>query len=188
MRTIWVPIAILFLAESSLSGQARDAFRLSTSATLAAELVGLLQARSLFSVAAPDPAHEGRYVAALVYPKSQILAFAGNYSVPQLLNERLLKQAYRDAYVELNRAADREGRLFIQDLAADGLHALPENGASPDVVYRDTANSVIFTGDWKARSMTRQAYMEMFTRADAEYASLLRVLIDELKPVPPKEP
>jgi hypothetical protein len=187
MRTLGILIAIFLLAESLLA-QSSGAVPPSSSATLAAELVGLLQTRSLDSLAAPDPAHEGRYVAALVYPKSQILAIAGNYSVPQLLNERLLKQAYRDAYVELNRAADREGRLFIQDLAADGLHALPENGASPDVVYRDTANSVIFTGDWKARSMTRQAYMEMFTRADAEYASLLRVLIDELKPVPPKEP
>ena len=148
----------------------------------------LLQARSLDSVAAADPTQEGRYIAALVFPKSQILAIAGNYSVPQLLNERLLKKAYRDTYVEINRAADREGRLFVQDLTADGLRAVPQSGASPDVIYRDTANSIMFTGDWKSQSMTQKAYMEAFSRADAEYAELLRVLIEELKPAAPKGP
>jgi hypothetical protein len=154
MRQIGVLFAIVLLTEASLFGQARDAAPPSTSAALATELVALLEARSLDSMAAPDPAHEGRYVAVLVYPKVQILAIGGNYSVPQLMNERLLRKEYRDAYVELNRAADGDGRFFVQDLAADGLHALPEPGGSPDVVYRDAATSTIFTGDWKARSMT----------------------------------
>jgi hypothetical protein len=180
MRQIRVLVTILLLGQSPLFGQARDAGPPSKSATLAPELVGLLQARALDCVAAPDPNHAGRYVAALVYDNSQILAIAANYSVPQLMNERLLKKAYRDAYVELNRAADREDRLLVQDFAADGLHAVSESGKAPDVIYRDAA--IILTGDWKTHSMTQQAYMTAFTRADAEYADLLRMVIEQLKP------
>jgi hypothetical protein len=153
----------------------------SSSAAPAEELVRLMQQQKLDAIAAPDPSQENRYAAALVFPGSQIMAITGVYPVPVLMDERLLQRDDREAYVELNRAAERQGRLFVQDLGADGLHAAPPAPGRVDVVFVDIDTRTIFNGDWKAQQLSRDEYAKRFAEADARYARALQALVLALK-------
>ena len=66
----------------------------SKSAAIAKELVQVLDAKKLDSIAAKTPTGEGNYAAALYFPNVQLLVISGRYSAPQLMEPRLAgKQA-----------------------------------------------------------------------------------------------
>ena len=54
----------------------------------------------------------------------QIVAVSGKYSVPVLLNEKLMAKKYQDVYVDLSSASERDSRITIEDLRCDGLPAI----------------------------------------------------------------
>jgi hypothetical protein len=153
----------------------------SSSAASAEELVRLMQQQKLDAIAARDTIQENRYAAALVFPGAQIMSITGIYPVPVLMDERLLRRDDREAYVELNRAAERQGRLFVQDLGADGLHAAPPAPGRVDVVFVDIDTRTIFSGDWKPQQLSRDEYLKRFAEADGRYARALQALVQELK-------
>lgn len=74
-------------------------------------------------IAAADPGEAGRYVAAALIGGNQLLVVSVRYAQPALLNERLYRGDHEGAYVELNAASVRDGKLFVQDLGEPG-HAL----------------------------------------------------------------
>jgi hypothetical protein len=149
----------------------------SQSADPAGRLVRTLRERKIQHVAAKDPAEPGRYVAAMLAGDGLLLVVSGRYAQPVLLNERLFKGDYQGVYMELNAAADRDGRFFVQDLGRPGLHATREDGAPFDVVYESVADRTAFDGDWKAQKLSRDAYARAYDQADARYARTLETLL-----------
>jgi hypothetical protein len=176
-------LTALLVASLSLPAQGSQAVEevRSLSAAPARELTQLMEQRKLDAIAAADANEESRYAAALVYPGTQILAITGTYPVPVLLNERLMRRDDRDTYVELNRASERQGRLFVQDMGGDGIHAVPPDDGRVDVVFVEIDTRLTFDGDWKGQSLSREEYLKRYKDLDNRYAHLLQVLIDAVK-------
>ena len=147
-----------------------------TSAELAADVVRLMEQRSLDTIAAPHPSDPGRFVAAMHIKGAQLLVISGRYSAPALLKEQLIKGDYRKVYLDLNAAADKDGRLFITDSQANGLRVSPEKNAPFDISWRDMAAQVLYNNDWKSQKLKEAEYRKRFTEDEAEYAAMLEIL------------
>jgi hypothetical protein len=158
------------------------------SAAVAVRLVALLDEKKLESFAAEDPRMPGRFGAVLYIPRVQILLVAGTYSAPALLRDRIQARDYRQVYVDLSTAAAREGRLFVEDLGAPGLHPTREDSRPFDIIWRDTTRQVNYDGDWKAQRMSESDYRQRFQTDDAEYAAVLQGLLDALTASVPAAP
>ncbi len=144
------------------------------SAALAQELVGLLDARKLDSIATQDAADPGRFVAALYFPGT-LLIVSGSYSVPQLLTSKLEMMAYREVYIELNGASAPESRVFIQDNGANGLVS-ERDGV--DSIERGGTNTLVFNREWRSQKIaSEEEYGKRHADADATYAHILTALI-----------
>jgi hypothetical protein len=152
----------------------------SKSAPLVKELTQLLDQNKLEAVAAKDPAGPDAFVAALYFAGSQLLVVSARYSVPQLLNEKILKKDYRDIYTDLNSAAIEGSKTLVMDSGADGLKPRKEENRF------DTADSgpksLTFDGDWKKQKMaSEEDYNKAYAEADAKYAKMLSALIAQAK-------
>lgn len=151
----------------------------SKSEPLAKELVQLLEKGGLtYAAAKADEADT--YVAVLHIPGVQLLAVRAKYTVPVLLNERLAKKEYQDAYIDLNSASVPETKVFVEDLKGDGLHAT-RDGDSPFDIYEEGNARTMFDGDWKKQKLTEDDYMKKFAAADEKYARMLAALIAQVK-------
>ena len=93
----------------------------SKSAAIAKELVQVMDAKKLDSIAAKTPAGEGHYAAALYFPNVQLLVISGHYSAPQLMEPRLAGKQYRDTYMELSGTVTPDTKIFVQDMGEPGL-------------------------------------------------------------------
>jgi hypothetical protein len=151
----------------------------SKSAALAKQLTAALDAGKLDCIAAKDPGAPDIFVAALYFPGS-LLVVSGKYTVPQLLNDRLLKKEYRDVYMDLNGAATADTKVFIQDPGADGLRAKREENQAFDIV-EIAGKQTMFNSDWKGQKISEQDYMKVFSDADDRYAKILTALLAQVK-------
>jgi len=151
----------------------------SKSSPLAKQLTAALDAGKLDCIAAKDPSAPDIFVAALYFPGS-LLVVSGKYSVPQLLNDRLLKKEYRDVYMDLNGAATADTKVFIQDPGADGLRAKREENQPFDIV-EIAGKQTMFNSDWKAQKLSEQDYTKAFSAADERYTQILTALLAQLK-------
>jgi hypothetical protein len=156
----------------------------SASGAKAATLTKLLDQHKLDAIAAPDPEQPDRFVATLYYPGTQLLAVSANYPSPQFLQQRIANRQYRDVYMDLQVPATQNGRLFVMDMGADGLHYRPNGDAPFDITYHSGGNQVSFDGDWKQRKMSREKYDERFKADDERYARMLAALERELTRAP----
>ena len=151
----------------------------SRSASLAQQLVELMEQAQLQSIAAKDPADADRFVAALFFP-GQLLVMSARYEVPIYLEEKLADKQYQEIYIDLNSASMPESRVFITDSSANGLQA----AQTPDNTYDSydgSGRQVRFDGDWLSQQMSQDDYMEIFTTADTEYARMLQALLTEIR-------
>jgi hypothetical protein len=149
------------------------------SAALTKELVALMSARKQDAVATADPSVPGRFVAAMVYPGVQLLIVRSQPASASDTASRISYRLYRDAYSDVQQPANSDGKLFIQDMGADGLAATGDG--SIDVMYEDVDRQTIFDGNWRKQKLTQAEYQKKFTSADAEYARMLSLLIAEMK-------
>jgi type II secretory pathway pseudopilin PulG len=152
----------------------------SKSGPLARQLAAALDAAKLDSIAAADPGKAGTFVAALYFPNSQLLVVSAEYSAPQLLSDRLGKKEFRDVYIDLNSASVPASKVFIEDLAADGLKPKREEN-QPFDTFEMAGKRMAFDGDWKKVKQTEQDYMKAFSVADDRYAQILTALLAQLK-------
>ena len=83
-------------------------------------------------------------------------------------------------YLDLNAAADKEGRLFITDSQANGLRAEPEKNAPFDISWRDMSSQILYNRDWKSQKMKEDAYRKRFTEDEAQYTAMLEILKNAL--------
>jgi hypothetical protein len=168
-------IAVAIALTSSLTVGARTEEPQSTH--LATELDSLLTARGMDAIAAADPESPTRFVAALSYPKSQLLVVDAAYPAPALMREEIVDAKYRDAYLALQQAGSPVGKLFFVDLGYDGLR----DDAEADVLYSGPTKQLVFDGRPEKHQMTKKAYETEFATAEATYSRLLTVLINQLK-------
>jgi hypothetical protein len=155
-------------AEDSRSGQ------------LASTLVALLEEAGIEALAATDPAADGRYVAALYVPGSQLLVISTTYPDPVRLQQAMDASRHRQVYVDLHSAGATAGRLFVQDLQADGLRFTREGDDPFDVVWENGVTQTVYDGDWERQHLTRAAYAQQFAEADRRYTALLQILVDAM--------
>jgi hypothetical protein len=153
----------------------------SKSAIAAKELSQQLDQAKLQHIAAKDPEDPTRFVAAMYFPGMQIVAVSGKYSVPVLLNEKLIQRKYQDIYVDLSSASERDSRITIEDLRCDGLPAARiKNATGSDAWEKGTAR-VVFDFDWKKQKLSEKDFYDQLSAADAQYTRLLGLLLAEAK-------
>ena len=133
----------------------------SKSAAIAKELVQVLDAKKLDSIAAKTPAGEGNYAAALYFPNVQLLVVSGRYSAPQLMEPRLAGKQYRDTYMELSGTVAPDSKIFVQDMGEPGLS--PKKQENMYDTWTQAGKIVMFDGDNEKQKMS-----------DAEYAQGVR--------------
>ena len=151
----------------------------SKSAALAAELVRMMDASKLDSVAAK--VGEGdQYVGALYFPGTQLLVVMAKYPSAPRMTYLLTEKNYKDMYLDLSSATDQKTRVFIMDLGANGLRFKRENNQPYDTV--DAAGkSVNFDGEWGRAKISEEEYRKTFSSTDEQYSRMLQSLIAQLK-------
>ncbi|MBI2828844.1 MAG: hypothetical protein HYX77_06200 [Acidobacteria bacterium] len=150
----------------------------SRSSQLATELVKMLDAMKLDSIAAK--AEGDRYVGALYFPGSQLLVVQARYSVPERMDAQLAGKNYRDVYIDLNSASIKDSKTLVSDLGANGLQARRRDDQPYDTVDVG-GRSYAFDGDWDKAKISEQEYTKAFEASDAEYTRMLEVLVAHLK-------
>lgn len=151
----------------------------SKSATLAAELSKLLDARKLDSIAARGPA-DGEYIGALYFPGSQLLVVGARYEGRDRMNLMLGARQYRDIYIDLNSASIPDSKVFVSDLGADGLR-FDREGNQPWDTADVGGKSYNFDGDWGRAKISRDEYAKVYQSTDEHYTRMLEALLAELK-------
>ena len=170
----WVATLLTVLAAGSASGQT------ARSTAPAEQLIEQMRSRKMQHLAAADPHEKGRYVAASLLGGNQLLVVSARYAQPALFDERLFRGDHEGAYVELNAASIKDGKLFVQDLGEPGIHPTRSEDAPFDIVYESGGKGTAFHGDWKAQGLSRQEYQDAFTSLDDKYAHALDALLSAL--------
>ncbi len=151
----------------------------SKSAPVAKELVTLLDAKKLDSIAAKLPGGTDQFAAALYFPGVQLLVISGHYSAPQLMEPRLAKKEYKDTYMELTGTVAPDTKVFVQDMGAPGLTQRKQDNMFD--TWTQGGKPVVFDGEPDKQKMKDEDYAKAFTAADDEYAKILNALLAEAK-------
>jgi hypothetical protein len=141
----------------------------------ARKLVQLLEKRHLTAVATADPHIPGRFIAAMYIPGSRLLVVGASNPSIEAVGYRIQHGEYQDVYLDLQSTPTVQGKLFVQDAAADGL-TWSADGSDVDVAYEDGARTTLFTK--KAHAKRAE---ETYARTDAEYARMLSHLVATLE-------
>jgi hypothetical protein len=150
------------------------------SAAAAASLTALLDRLHLEAIVAPDPEESGRYVAALYIPGSLLLAVSAPYPVPAAIDKRIAEGQYMDAYLDIQGQANRQGHFFVVDSLADGLTRVCESEHPFDSTTINGGTTVSYDGKWFTQKLSEEDYNARFSRDDARYARMLKVLTTAL--------
>jgi hypothetical protein len=153
--------------------------QVSKSAAVAKELVQVMEAKKLDSIAAKTPGGEGHFAAALYFPNVQLLVISGHYSAPQLMEPRLAGKQYRDTYMELSGTVTPDTKIFVQDMGEPGL--TPKRQDNMYDTWTRAGKVVMFDGDNDKQKISDAEYAKTFAAADEEYARILTALLAEAK-------
>lgn len=150
----------------------------SSSAAATAELVALLEERKLDAAAGRLAADE--FVGAMYFPGSQLVVLSAKTSVPDRMTYLLLQKSYKDLYVELNGAIDRESRIFVSDLGANGLKFRNGRGEAPDTVEA-AGGTMTFDGEWRKAKISEAEYTKRYQSHDERYKRMVEAMLVALK-------
>ena len=150
----------------------------STSASATAELVKLLTERKLD--AAAGRLGKDEFVGAMYFPGSQIVVLSAKTSVPDRMTYLLLQKSYKDLYIELNGAVDRQSRVFVSDLGANGLKFRREKNDPPDTVEAG-GGTLTLDGEWRKAKISEAEYTKQYQAHDQRYRLMLEAMIAALK-------
>jgi hypothetical protein len=91
----------------------------------------------------------------------------------------LTEKKYQEIYQDLNSASERESKIFVMDLGANGLRFKQEKNEldTADV----SGKSVVFDGDWDKAKISEAEYRKTFEATDTQYMQMLQALIAALK-------
>jgi hypothetical protein len=157
----------------------------SKSAAVTKELVTVLDGRveaGMAFLAAKLPDGPSHYVGAL-YLQSvpQLLVVTAQYDPAVLMDGRLAKKDYREAYTDLNSASKAGTRIFFEDLLANGLSPRRDEGTPFDMYTGTDGKLVKFDGDPKSSKLSDEEYAKAFAAADAQYLLAVQALLAEAK-------
>lgn len=168
---------------SSAHAGAQDAT--SKSAAPTKELVALLEGRvdsGMAFLAARLPDGPADYVGALYLPSvPQLLVVIAHFEPAVLMDERLAKRDYREAYTDLNSASKVGTRIFFEDLKCDGFLPRREGSDPFDMYTEANGRRVQFDGDADKQKMSSQEYAATFAKADDLYTKAVQALLVEAK-------
>ena len=150
----------------------------SKSAAVAKELVQVMEAKKLDSIAA-KLSGDGHFAAALYFPNVQLLVISGHYSAPQLMEPRLAAKQYRDTYMELSGTVTPDSRVFVQDMGEPGLTSKRQDNMYD--TWTRAGKMVMFDGENDKQKISDAEYAKAFAAADEEYARTLGALLAEAK-------
>ena len=173
MRVILLTVACLVALTSGASAQTDPP----ASPDLVKQLVALMAARNVDTIATMDPEDSGRFVAALAFPDVQLLVVSAKHRSADYLKQQIAKQQFRDVYVALQDRLASE-RLFFHDMGCDGFRT---EGETVDVLYEDNDRKTMFDGNWDAQSLPEADYLAKRKEAEQKYVRALTVLIDAAK-------
>ena len=168
MRSAWAALAVLSVVASLRAAPEGG------SPAAAKDLVQALTSRQLTTIALKDPDTPGRYIAALSIPDVQLLVVAATYPDSAVIDEAIARKDFQTVYFVLQGPTNRDGKVFFQDMAADGLHA--DGGGAVDVMYEQGTERTLCDGSRKAK--------EKFAKAEATYERLLTLLVTQAKNIP----
>ena len=151
----------------------------SKSAAIAKELVQVMEAKKLDSIAAKTDTGDGHFAAALYFPNVQLLVISGHYSAPQLMEPRLAGKQYRDTYMELSGTVTPETKVFVQDMGQPGLSQRKQDNMYD--TWNQAGKIVVFDGEPDKQNMSDADYQKSFAAADEEYTAILSALLAEAK-------
>lgn len=151
------------------------------------ELVGLLEAKKLTSFLVKDPAGESRFIAVLLIPGTQLLVVAANYEGSTDMEYFLYSKEFMRAYQDLNASIHSKNKVFVEDLIANGLKAIPGKDEAPDSMTVGGSRRA-FDGDFadpkrrnQQNKISQDDYLKAYSEADEAYTKLLGALIEGLK-------
>lgn len=147
-----------------------------TSSAAVKELSAILASHNQTAIAARDP-ENGAFVAALFYPGTQLLVVSGTPAAVAAVEAQLAAKNFQYVYAALQDGAAQTGRLFVQDIGADGLI---DGSDAVDVVY-DQGKQMLFDGNPRSHKLSDKAYRDAFTAADTRYTHMVTVLLNEAK-------
>ena len=178
-------VVMVLVAAAILPAPALAQEPASKSAPVVKELVALLDARlesGMAFLAAKMPDAPDSYVGAL-YLQSvpQLLVVTAKYDPAVLMDGRLAKRDYREAYTDLNSASKAGTRAFFEDLLANGLLPTRAEGTPFDMYTGADGKLVQFDGDYKKAKLSEQEYATAYTAADAAYLKAVTALLAEAK-------
>ena len=185
-KTSWLLAAGAACLAAALPLAAQMSLPAAKSAGQAKELLSLLQSKKLEAFAVPDPAQPGRFVAVYGIPGVQLLVVSASYERPTDIEYRIYHKDYSGAYADLKSGTMSTGRTFIEDMAGDGLQAMPGKNQAGDVITVG-AEKHVFDGDFadpkkrNQKKVSQDDYLKSYTSADETYARLLGALLEELK-------
>jgi hypothetical protein len=151
----------------------------SKSAGIAKELVQVMEAKKLDSIAAKTGTGDGNFAAALYFPNVQLLVISGHYSAPQLMEPRLAAKQYRDTYMELSGTVTPDTKVFVQDMGEPGLSSRKQDNMYD--TWTRAGKIVMFDGENDKQKISDAEYAKAFAAADEEYARILGALLAEAK-------
>ena len=158
---------------------AQQAPQASKSAAVGKELITVMEAKKLDSIAAKIPDGDDHFAAALYFPGVQLLVVSGHYSAPQLMEPRLAKKDYRDTYMELTGTVTPDTKVFVQDMGAPGLAQKKQDNMYD--TWTRGGKPIMFDGDPDKQKISEADYAKSFTAADEEYSKILSALLAEAK-------
>lgn len=125
---------------------------------------------------------DGHYVGCL-YLQSvpQLLVVTAQYEPAVLMDGRLAKKDYREAYTDLNSASKAGTRVFFEDLMANGLQPKREESSPFDMYTGADGKLVKFDGDPKAAKLSEEDYAKAYAAAEALYVKAAQALLAEAK-------
>ena len=163
---------LLILSATAASAQRQTG----TSSAAVKELSAILASHNQNAIAARDP-ETGAFVAALFYPGTQLLVVSGKPPAAAAVEAQLASRNFQDVYAALQDGAAQAGRLFVQDIGADGL---TDGGDAVDVVY-EQGKQMLFDGNPRSHKLSEKAYRDAFTAADTRYARMVTLLLNEAR-------
>ena len=142
------------------------------------ELVATMTTQQLTAFAVQDPAAPTRFVAALLFPGTQLLMVGAVSTSPDYMKAQIAQKQYAEAYSALNASAAPETKLLFQDMGCDGLSRDEEH---VDVMYDESGRQVLFDGRGKISGLSKTEYAVTFATAETQYTTMVTVLLKGLR-------
>ena len=140
---------------------------------LVKQLVTAMSGKKLNAIAVRDPETPDKYVAATLFPGVQLLVISAAANPPAYIDAEMRSGRHDSVYAALHQGP-AASKLFIQDMGADGIHAL--DGGLTDIVWERETTQHVLNGDHKAAGKSEQEYAKLVQDLDARYARLLKLL------------